>query len=122
MLLGRCACRSWLATTPNLSPCQDLRIEFRDDPRYTAAFPGHLGGRLEVTLSSGQVVTLERQDPLGHHANPMSDDQLTAKFLGQAEDVLPDPAAQALLDRLWALEKQPSVGELLSATRPLTPS
>ena len=60
---------------------------------------------------------LKRSDPLGHYANPMSDDQLTAKFLGQTEGILPDPAAQALLDRLWTLDKQPSVRELLSATR-----
>jgi 2-methylcitrate dehydratase len=99
-----------------------LRIEFRDDPRYTAAFPGHQRGRIEVALSSGQVVTLERSDPLGHPANPMSDDQLTAKFLGQAEGIAPDAAAQGLLDRLWALEKQPSAGELLAATHDLTPA
>jgi 2-methylcitrate dehydratase len=99
-----------------------LRIEFRGDPRYTAAFPGHQRGRIEVALSSGQVVTLEQSDPLGHPANPMSDDQLTAKFLGQTAGILPDAAAQGLLDRLWALEKQPSAGELLTATRALTPA
>ncbi|HEY4700335.1 MAG TPA: hypothetical protein VIH64_00515, partial [Streptosporangiaceae bacterium] len=99
-----------------------LRIEFRDDPAYTAAFPGHLRGRIEVALNSGQVVRLERSDPLGHHANPMSDDQLTSKFLGQTRGILPDAAAQALLDRLWTLEKQPSVRELLSATRSVPPA
>jgi 2-methylcitrate dehydratase len=97
-----------------------LRIEFRGDPRYTAAFPGHQRGRIEVALSSGQVVALEQSDPLGHPANPMSDDQLTAKFLGQTEGILPDAAAQGLLDRLWALEKQPSAGELLAATHEVT--
>ena len=99
-----------------------LRIEFRDDPAYTAAFPGHQRGRIEVALSSGQVVRLERSDPLGHHANPMSDDQLTTKFLDQTEGILPDAAAQTLLDRLWTLEKQPSVRELLSATRSVPPA
>jgi 2-methylcitrate dehydratase len=99
-----------------------LRIEFRGDPAYTAAFPGHQRGRIEVALSSGRVVAQEQSDPLGHPANPMSDDQLTAKFLGQTEGLMPDAAAQALLDRLWALEKQPSAGELLTATRDLTPA
>ncbi len=72
--------------------------------------------------SSGQVVRLKRSDPLGHYANPMSDDQLTAKFLGQTDGILPDAAAQTLLERLWTLEKQPSATELLSATSDLTPA
>ena len=93
-----------------------LRIEFRDDPAYTAAFPGHQRGRIEVALSSGQVVRLKRSNPLGHCANPMSDDQLTAKFLGQTGASCRTWSAQALLDRLWTLDKQPSVRELLSAT------
>jgi len=99
-----------------------LRIEFRDDPRYTAAFPGHQLGRLEVKLGSGQLVTLEQADPLGHPANPMTDDQLAAKFFRQTEGVLPEAAAQDLLGRLWTLEKQPSAGDLLGATRVMASS
>jgi 2-methylcitrate dehydratase len=94
------------------------RIEFRDDPRYTAAFPGTLMGRIELRLGSGRVLSLERSNPLGHFANPMTDEQIEEKFLGLVDGVLSAQASRALLDRLWAVPTEGSVTSLLAGTRP----
>ena len=92
------------------------RIEFRDDERYTAAFPATLTGRLEVLLTSGRTMSAERSNPLGHTANPMSDAQIEGKFLGQVDGILSPDGSRALLDRLWSVEEEASMTLLIAAT------
>jgi 2-methylcitrate dehydratase len=93
------------------------RISFAADPEYSAAFPATLRNRLEVTLRSGRRLTLCRDNPKGHPGNPMSDQELERKFLGQVRGVLPDRRSRALLDQLWALDELADVAALLRLTR-----
>ena len=93
------------------------KIHFQEDKQYTAAFPGTFNCRMEATLKSGQVVTLHRTNPKGHPANPMSDQEIEAKFLKQVDAVLPSAQSRALLDQLWNLEKVHDIGNLLTLTK-----
>jgi 2-methylcitrate dehydratase PrpD len=81
------------------------KIRFDEDEQYTAAFPRTFNCRMEVRLKSGEVITVHQTNPKGHPAHPMSDREIEEKFLKQAAVVLPESQSQALLDKLWQLEK-----------------
>ena len=90
------------------------KIELREDAEYTKAFPGTYRCRFEVTLGSGEVVTVYQENPRGHPDNPMSDGEIEEKFLRLATSVLPETGARQLLDQLWALEELEDLDEILS--------
>lgn len=93
------------------------KISLKEDKAYTAVFPRTFECRFEVTLKSGNVITLHKANPKGHPGNPMSDDEIAQKFLKQAEDVLPGAQARALLGQLWELEKLRDIEALLALAR-----
>ena len=51
---------------------------------------------------------------VGSLIKPMSDDELSAKFLSQARGVLPDDPAKKLLDASWNVRRLANVAELLA--------
>ena len=81
------------------------KIRLQEDTRYTASLPRTFNCRFEVTLESGAVITVHQKNPKGHPANPMSDQELEAKFLKQVDSVLAKKQSRALLDALWKLEE-----------------
>lgn len=93
------------------------RIRFAEDPAYTTAFPATQRCRLEATLRSGELVTVRRENPKGHPSNPMTDQELASKFLGQVPDIVPDQQAKQLLDQLWALDELAGVEPVLQLMR-----
>ena len=90
------------------------KIRLVGDKEYTAAYPRAFHCRLEVTLKSGEVLSVHKTNPKGHVANPMSDRELEEKFLEQAQGLLPRNQSRALLDRLWELDKLDDVGKLFA--------
>jgi len=95
-----------------LALVQKIRLE--PDEAYTAVFPQTFNCRFEVTLKSGEMITLHRINPKGHPSNPMSDKDLEEKFLKQADCVLPKQQSRALLDQLWRLEKLSDLKQLFA--------
>lgn len=61
------------------------------------------GGVVEIELSSGAVLTETVEHCRGSMARPMSDAELSEKFLGQAAPVLGATRAEALLEMCWKL-------------------
>ena len=92
------------------------KISVKEDPVYTAARSHTHHCRIEATLKSGKVVAAHQINPKGHPANPMSDQELEAKFLQQVGERLPAAQARKLLDALWNLEKSENLETLLAAT------
>ncbi|MBI4189183.1 MAG: MmgE/PrpD family protein [Betaproteobacteria bacterium] len=90
------------------------KIRMEEDPQYTATFPRTINSRFEVTLKSGAVITVHKENPKGHPANPMSDQELEAKFLKQVDSVLAKKQSRALLDALWKLEELDDFNKLFS--------
>jgi 2-methylcitrate dehydratase PrpD len=72
--------------------------------------------RLEIVGSSGRRFSVHVEHALGSESNPMSDEQLTAKFRRNVEPVLGD-RVDALLDVLWSIDER-KVAELLALLRP----
>ncbi|WP_270938371.1 MmgE/PrpD family protein [Falsiroseomonas oryzae] len=77
------------------------RIAVSLDPELADAYPQRRAARVRVTLRDGRA--LERFQPTrkGDPDLPLSDDDLSAKFLELAGPVTGGAAARDLLDRLW---------------------
>jgi 2-methylcitrate dehydratase len=89
------------------------KIRVEEDPVYTAAFPGLWKCRLEATLASGAVVTVEHTNPKGHALNPLSDAELETKFMQLAGPVLGDTRCRGLLECLWQVEQLSEMHSLM---------
>ncbi|MCH8830623.1 MAG: MmgE/PrpD family protein, partial [Planctomycetes bacterium] len=75
------------------------RISIHRDAALTARYPRGIPNRLVVTTNDGREFTAENEFPRGHDQNPMTDDEVAAKFHRLAENLLDEPARQQFLDR-----------------------
>lgn len=81
------------------------RIEPRVDPEIDAAFPGQRSARVEITTHSGAKLVHLQPNRKGDPELPLSDAELTSKFLELSEPVIGVAAAKSLLAHLWTLER-----------------
>jgi 2-methylcitrate dehydratase PrpD len=91
------------------------RIDVSVDAACADAFPGRRSAVMEIDLADGR--TLRRRQPTrkGDPDDPLTDAELTAKFFELAVPAIGQPAAAALLERLWALDQQGDVDFLAAA-------
>jgi 2-methylcitrate dehydratase PrpD len=67
----------------------------------------------EIHLSRGPALKAHVRHCRGSLAKPMSDSELSEKFLGQAQDVLRQRAATELMDQCWNIGKSEDVGGIV---------
>jgi 2-methylcitrate dehydratase PrpD len=72
------------------------------------------GARVEVVLTDGRRFAHEVVRNKGASDNPMSDEDLQAKFLGLAEPILEGHVAHQVAEAFWALEEVDDVGSLFA--------
>jgi 2-methylcitrate dehydratase len=84
-----------------------------EDPALTAGYPEGIPNRVTVTLDDGSRLIREMAYPPGHDKNPLTDEQLFAKFRGLAEPVLGVDRCQALWDRLARIDEDPRPHEII---------
>jgi len=63
-----------------------------------------------LRLADGRVLRAEVEHCSGSQARPMTDSQISEKFLGQACRSVTDQKARELLSLCWAIERAPDVG------------
>lgn len=97
------------------------RIKIHRDAALTARYPRGIPNRLVVTLKNGTRLTEESEFPRGHDQNPMSDDEVTAKFSRMAAGVLDAAAQQQILDVCWDLEERETIDRLFACFPAATP-
>ena len=85
------------------------RIECVADAELSKAFPRQRAARVEIELADGRKLAHFQPTRKGDPELPLSDDELNDKFLELAEPVVGEPAARALLERLWRLESEKNV-------------
>jgi 2-methylcitrate dehydratase len=93
------------------------RIEVKEDPAYTRVAKEKLPCRIEIRTRGGAVKTASVDYPRGHHRNPMSDEEVNAKYRGLAQRVLPEQAAGRLLEALWRIDTAPNLDAVFEAAR-----
>jgi 2-methylcitrate dehydratase len=92
------------------------KIEVKPDPEISARFPKQVPCRIEVEFNDGTRTVGETDYPRGHANNPMTDEEVNAKFRSYAGGVRPDADCQKTLAALWKLE---SAANLDAALTPL---
>jgi len=68
---------------------------------------------VEVVTSAGQRFTAAVPYHRGHFKNPMTDHEVEAKFRALARDVLMPATVDALLERLWNVDRVKDIGEVI---------
>jgi 2-methylcitrate dehydratase PrpD len=84
-----------------------VRFDYDESLPKDAAF-------VTVRLSDGTVLTHETPHNRGTHHNPMSDDELSAKFIELASTQFGGSRARDLLDRLWRFDEIDDVRDLIA--------
>jgi len=89
------------------------KITIEENEEYTGKYPGEYNIRMEVSDKSGQTHTAHTSYPKGHQKNPLSDEELEAKFRSLSGGVWSEGQSATALEMLWALEDLTSLDELM---------
>jgi 2-methylcitrate dehydratase len=91
------------------------KIAIAEDAEFNQRYPDSLPCRMTITLKNGERSTAEIANPIGHPDRPMSDDQVIEKFRGLAGRKLAPARLQAILDRIWRIERDGDLRTLFGA-------
>ena len=95
------------------------RVEFGVDPEADAAGYNAITTIVRVETTAGQILEARRSFPRASPQDPWTDEQLLEKYLGCTRwGGVPDSAGREAAARLFALEDQPGVGELVTLLAP----
>lgn len=100
-----------LADPAVLALAARIRFEVDDSVQGLAAA---VAGSIRIVLTDGRVLQASRTSPLGAPDNPISDEDLRAKFLACAAYAARPVDGQAFLERVDGLEDSADVSGLLS--------
>ncbi len=87
------------------------KVQVLSDADLSAAYPSAIGNIVEI-MSDGKVYVERVNHPRGHPKNPMTDAEVEVKFRRLAGPLLSESQIDALLDRIWKLEKVKSMAEI----------
>jgi len=91
------------------------RVAVREDPELSAGYPEGIPNRITVTTTGGDRETREVRHPRGHARNPMTDEEVVAKYRRNVEGRL-DADRPASVERLvWDLDQEGSLRALARA-------
>ncbi|MDA4125366.1 MAG: MmgE/PrpD family protein [Thaumarchaeota archaeon] len=94
------------------------KIRVVEDPGLTAKYPDRgMPNRIRVREAGGKEAKAQVDVPRGHPRNPMSKEDVEAKFLGLCGGHLGKARAKDALRRLWKLEEEKDMGEVLGLLR-----
>jgi 2-methylcitrate dehydratase PrpD len=74
------------------------------DEECERIYPARRSGVARIRLRSGAVLEERVLDPKGEGENPMSDDDLAAKFFANCEPIVGAERGRRLLDAVWQLD------------------
>ena len=103
-------------TNPAMHQMAD-RVKVTEDPALTAKFDAFIPSRVEITTRSGEKKVATTDYPRGHHKNPLTDDEVFAKFTGLATRVLPKKRARRAIGEWMDLENRADLGALFATLR-----
>ena len=86
------------------------RVTYRVDPN--TGYPHHWSGEMIFNLKNGKTLTFRDEDTLGGADKPLKEDQIVAKFMGNAQLAMSQSRAESIRDEILALDKKTSAREL----------
>jgi len=105
-------------STKNLADPENLRfirkVRVVEDPEFTALYPANgIANRVTVAELGGREIRAQVVVPKGHPLQPMTKEDIEAKFLRLTRRRLGGKRAREALSRLWNLEKERDLGGVL---------
>jgi 2-methylcitrate dehydratase PrpD len=88
------------------------RIELSVDPALDAAFPGQRAAHVQIELNNGRSASFFQPTRKGDPEDPLSDADLSDKFMELVTPVLGQAPAASLLTKLWHLDHCTHVSSL----------
>jgi 2-methylcitrate dehydratase len=89
------------------------KIKVVADPEIDELFPKIKRARVTITTADGSKYTAQTDVAKGDPADPMSDEDIAAKFRANAKKVLSAGRMNEVIEANWRFESQPSVGAYL---------
>ncbi len=83
-------------------------------PELNKGYPKGIPNDITITCSDGTTVNKRVDFPRGHVENPMTDDEVVAKFRRMADGVVSDETASATLEQAWKLDTLEDLTPLFS--------
>jgi 2-methylcitrate dehydratase len=91
------------------------RVTVREDPELSAGYPEGIPNRITGTTTGGDREVREVRHPRGHARNPMTDEEVVAKYRANVEGRLEADRAASVERLVWDLEREGSLRELTRA-------
>lgn len=85
------------------------RIDVTVDPELDALFPRQRAARVEIETSNGKRLHYLQPNRKGDPELPLSDEDISGKFIELAGPVIGEAQAKPLLARLWQVEQAPQI-------------
>jgi 2-methylcitrate dehydratase len=98
---------------PNIR-AQLNKVEVIADPEIEKVFPALQRADVQIETTDGRTFSTRLDYPKGDPRNPLTDEEIEAKFDALAAPVMTDAAAARLKEAVWNLEQQDSVTELMA--------
>ena len=89
------------------------KIRVKEDKDLTEAYPNHIANRLVVNLSDGKTITKQVDIPKGHPNNPMTTDEIEAKFRHLTKKFLKPSQIEKIIQFVWNIESEETISSLL---------
>jgi len=91
------------------------RVTVEEDPDLTTAYPEGIPNRVTVVGDDGEELTSVVTFPRGHARDPMTDEEVVAKYRANVGERLEPEQAERVRRLVWGLDAQPNVRELTAA-------
>jgi hypothetical protein len=85
------------------------------DPSLDGVAPPLTQARITIQLRDGRVLTRQANGARGYPAQPATDEELDAKFLGCARRALPEASCETTLDMLRQIRQTKDIRLLTAA-------
>jgi 2-methylcitrate dehydratase len=89
------------------------KVSVETDKTFTSGYPAKSPCRITVTLADGSKVESARDYPRGDPKDPLSDAELEDKLKEYFFFARDKKEAASVIDRLWKLEREPSIDWLV---------
>jgi 2-methylcitrate dehydratase len=119
LLDGRVSLQSFSAKRIQDAALRELMKNVRvvRDAGFVERYPAAMPTRITVRTRDGKTYTKQKDVPLGHPGNPMSDQEVEAKFRRLAERRLGRTRADRFIRLIWNLDRLSEVAALMPLMR-----
>ncbi len=90
------------------------KMNFTTDPEFDEVFPRKRPAFVEIRTKRGESYSCQVDLPRGSPENPMTDEEIEAKFRGMASRLMGDRQIRQILNMCYHLEQVGDIGQLMS--------